>query len=100
MKVRASALLLAALLASAVSASSEEFTFGPCRNAPQCMCKWSEGKKTADCSNADLDVSEVFKKNRGIAGMYFALFIGVSTYLGKSTVQFLNEISKIIHLSR
>ena len=39
--------LLACLAGLADSAENEK-----CPNTPQCICKWSGGKRMADCSNA------------------------------------------------
>ena len=41
------AVLLACLAGLAHSAENEK-----CPNTPQCICKWSGGKRMADCSNA------------------------------------------------
>ena len=46
------ALLLLLGAAMAVSAVSAQFQTGPCAGTPQCKCKWSEGKRMADCRNA------------------------------------------------
>ena len=43
-------LLLGAVMA--MSAVSAQFQTGPCAGTPQCKCKWSEGKRMADCRNA------------------------------------------------
>ena len=41
------AVLLACIAGLAHSAENEK-----CSNTPQCICKWSGGKRMADCSNA------------------------------------------------
>ena len=46
----ASLRLLLALLA--LSTVTNAFNSGPCIGAPRCKCKWSQGKRMADCSNA------------------------------------------------
>jgi hypothetical protein len=46
MKLMAAALLLLALGAAAA------FQTGPCQGMPRCKCKWSEGKRMADCANS------------------------------------------------
>ena len=38
--------------AAVATAAAAQFQTGPCANTPQCKCKWSEGKRMADCRNA------------------------------------------------
>jgi len=40
------------LLAFWLASSSAEFQSGPCRGERRCQCKWSQGKRMADCSHA------------------------------------------------
>ena len=45
-------LLLLAGAAAMAAVASAAFQTGPCANTPACKCKWSEGKRMADCRNA------------------------------------------------
>jgi hypothetical protein len=42
-------------LAAVTTAQTGSFVTGPCENTPMCKCKWSMGKRTADCSNQRFD---------------------------------------------
>ena len=45
-------LLLVGAAAAMAAVAAAQFQTGPCANTPQCKCKWSEGKRMADCRNA------------------------------------------------
>lgn len=45
------AIVMAAAVLSLL-ADAEAFKTGSCLNTPRCTCKWSEGKRMADCRNA------------------------------------------------
>ena len=48
-------LILAVLIGESMArSSSEKFQGESCIKTPQCICKWSGGKRVADCSNAQL----------------------------------------------
>ena len=40
------------LLLLLLGVAAAQFQTGPCAGTPQCKCKWSEGKRMADCRNA------------------------------------------------
>ena len=48
------ALLMGAAAAMA-SMAAALFQTGSCANTPQCKCRWSEGKRMADCRNAGIN---------------------------------------------
>ena len=88
------ALLLAALVAAAsVRAAAAQFQTGPCANTPACKCKWSEGKRMADCRNAGFnavpttlsdDIQGHFHRNTFLAS--FKYFVSDEFFIRKKTL--------------